>query len=82
MAALWKEVRPLPGRHRGERESTHYRQREESGMFYFSQQLQLPLRRSRGPVSPWESGFGLPAAKEWRGSVVSKMELRGENKYK
>lgn len=46
-------------------------------MFYFSQQLQLPLRRSRGPVSPWESAFGLPAAKEWRGSVVSKMELIG-----
>lgn len=46
-------------------------------MFYFSQQLQLPLRRSRGPVSPWESGFGLQAAKEWRGSFISEMELIG-----
>lgn len=46
-------------------------------MVYFSQQLQLPQRRSRGPVSPWESGFGLPAPREWRGSVISKMELFG-----
>lgn len=46
-------------------------------MFYFSQQLQLSLRRSRGPGSPWESGFRVPATRGWRGNVVSEMELIG-----
>ena len=46
-------------------------------MLSFSQQLQLPRRRSRDPASPSESGFSLPAAQGWQGSAVSKMELTG-----
>lgn len=46
-------------------------------MLYFSQQLRLPRRRSRGPVSPWESAFGLPAAQGWRGNAVSVVQLTG-----
>lgn len=44
-------------------------------MFCFFQQLQLPRRRSQGPVSLWENGFNLPAAQGWQGTAVSKVEL-------